>query len=105
MREKTIIPVNYGLLEWSITTVSAAPAGAEFSGVKVLLSSDRRQLGPLATSSMRGGTQHAGVSFWKPSCYAGAGIHDIQLERVDKIGDRFLRRRHVGNCAGFRRRQ
>jgi hypothetical protein len=49
-----------------------------------------RQLGPLATSSMRGGTQHAGVSFWKPSCYAGASIHDIQLERVDKIGDRFF---------------
>jgi hypothetical protein len=39
---------------------------------------------------MRGGTQDAGVSFWKPSCYAGAGIHDIQLERVDKIGDRFF---------------
>jgi hypothetical protein len=90
-------------LEWSITTVSAAPAGAEFSGVKVLLSSDRRQLGPLATSSMRGGTQHAGVSFWKPSCYAGAGIHDIQLERVDKIGDRFFEaasRRLVAHFGG-----
>jgi hypothetical protein len=77
-------------------TVSAVPAGVGFSGVKVLLSSDRRQLGPLATSSMRGGTQYAGGSFWKRCCYECAGIHDLKLERVDEIGDRFLQRRHVG---------
>jgi hypothetical protein len=71
-------------------TVSTAPAGVGFSGVKVLLSSDRRQLGPLATSSMRGGAQYAGVSFRKPPCYECAGIHDIKLERIDKIGHRFF---------------
>jgi hypothetical protein len=76
-------------------TVSAAPTGVGFGGVQVLLSSYRRQRAPLATSWIRGARHTWAVLLEAPSFYERAGIHDIKLELVERIGD-FFQQRHVG---------
>jgi hypothetical protein len=64
-------------------TVSAAPTGVGFGGVKVLLSSYRRQRAPLATSWIRGARHTSAVLLESPSFFERAGIHDIKLELVE----------------------
>jgi hypothetical protein len=63
-------------------TVSAAPTGVGFGGVKVLLSSYRRQRAPLATSWIRG-APHTWAVLLEAPFYERAGIHDIKLELVE----------------------
>jgi hypothetical protein len=64
-------------------TVSAAPTGVGFDGVKVLLSNYRRHRAPLGTSWIRGSRHTWAVLLEAPSFFERAGIHDIKLELVE----------------------
>jgi hypothetical protein len=58
--------------------------------VEALLSSDTRQSAPLATSWIRGACNTRRVLLDAPFFYERAGVHDIKLELVEQIGDRFF---------------